>query len=238
VYGLRATEPLRPTWSRFRLLDSVESVVHTREVSGSQITESPDGATISATSLIEPRAPVRPRAPALGISRVAWAPPGLYMSRDQWVVTGRRLGSISRCNQWWLGDWAGYGTARWGEKYSAAARITGYDPRSLANMAWIAAAFPRSRRRDNLTWSHHATLAALPAQEQDRWLDLATAQRLSVADLRVELRAARSGARSSHATRRGGAVKVTCPKCQHLFAFDAGHCSGGARQRDGEPVSS
>ncbi|HWO48080.1 MAG TPA: hypothetical protein VNM41_08470, partial [Solirubrobacterales bacterium] len=67
---------------------------------------------------------------------------------------------MSRCNQWWLGDWVRYGADKWGEKYTQAARITGYDPRSLANMASIAAAFDSSRRRDDLTWSHHVAVAA------------------------------------------------------------------------------
>jgi hypothetical protein len=141
------------------------------------------------------------------------------MNRGDWIAAGHRLGSISRCNQWWLGDWARYGTARWGERYSAAARITGYDPRSLANMASIASAFPPSRRRDNLTWSHHAAVAALDEGEQDTWLDLAVAHRLSVADLRTELRA---GARvkATQPTRDAqGAPMIVCPECQHHFSL-------------------
>lgn len=109
------------------------------------------------------------------------------MDHPQWVAVGRRLGGISRSNQWWLGDWLRYGTAKWGEKYVEAAKITGYDLRSLANMASLAGCFEMSRRRDNLTWSHHAAVAALDADQQDRWLDMAAAERMSVADLRIEL---------------------------------------------------
>ena len=75
-----------------------------------------------------------------------------------------------------------------GEKYVEAAKITGYDVRSLANMASLAGCFEVSRRRDNLTWSHHAVVAALDPEEQNRWLDVAATQRLSVADMRIELR--------------------------------------------------
>jgi hypothetical protein len=123
-----------------------------------------------------------------GITPVGWVPPDDHMDHPQWVVVGRRLGGISRSNQWWLGDWLRYGTAKWGEKYVEAAKITGYDVRSLANMASLADCFEMSRRRDNLTWSHHAVVAALDPDEQDRWLDMAAAERLSVADLRIELR--------------------------------------------------
>jgi hypothetical protein len=105
-------------------------------------------------------------------------------------MVGRRLGGISRCNQWWLGDWVRYGAEKWGEKYTQAAKITGYDPRSLANMASISTAFKSSRRRDDLTWSHHVAVAALSEEEQESWLDRAAAEALSVADLRTELRAA------------------------------------------------
>jgi hypothetical protein len=119
---------------------------------------------------------------------VGWVAPDDHMDHPQWVAVGRRLGGISRSNQWWLGDWLRYGTAKWGEKYVEASRITGYDVRSLTNMASLAACFEISRRRDNLSWSHHAVVAALDPDEQDRWLDMAAAERLSVADLRIELR--------------------------------------------------
>jgi hypothetical protein len=137
------------------------------------------------------------------------------MDHRDWIIAGRRLGYIGRGNQWWIGDWVRYGTARWGERYAEAARITGYDPRSLANMASIASMFPPSRRRDNLTWSHHAAVAGLSVDEQDRWLDFAATSRLSVADLRTELRSA------EHTTKRGVShgksscpTIVVCPRCQ------------------------
>jgi len=59
-------------------------------------------------------------------------------------------------------------------------------------------------------------------REQDRWLDLATSEKMSVSDLRVELRSAR---RKSKALEEpvlarlpqamGGTV--TCPECEHEF---------------------
>lgn len=119
---------------------------------------------------------------------VAWEPTR-DLARREWLLVGKRLGGISRCNQWWLGDWVRYGADKWGEKYTQAAKITGYDPRSLANMASIATAFEPSRRRDNLTWSHHVAVAALPEGEQETWLDRAVSEGFSVADLRTELRA-------------------------------------------------
>jgi hypothetical protein len=129
-----------------------------------------------------------PARPAFNLT--AWLPKK-SLEHPEWVAAGRRLGAIGRSNQWWMGDWLRYGAARWGEKYVEASRITGYDVGSLRNMASLASQFSLSRRRDNLTWCHHAAVASLEVHEQDYWLDRATTLKLSVADLRVELRTAR-----------------------------------------------
>jgi hypothetical protein len=41
------------------------------------------------------------------------------------------------------------------------------------NYAWVARRFELSRRRDTLTFGHHAELAALREPEQGSWLDQA-----------------------------------------------------------------
>ncbi len=121
------------------------------------------------------------------MDNVAWRPRE-ELDERQWAHIGRRLSAINKASQWWVGDWLRYGMARWGEKYADASRITGYDVPSLRNMAWIASEFPLSRRRDDLTWSHHAAVAGLDQEEQDEWLTHAADRRLSVADLRLEVR--------------------------------------------------
>lgn len=163
---------------------------------------------------------------------VAWQPKR-NLAKHEWVVVGKRLGGISRCNQWWLGDWVRYGAEKWGEKYTRAAKITGYDPRSLANMASIAASFGMSRRRDDLTWSHHVAVAALPEAEQEEWLDRAASEGLSVADLRTELRAAPNrdedppsvndrdrgeAGVAREVTVESHGVEVLCPQCGYRLA--------------------
>jgi hypothetical protein len=110
-----------------------------------------------------------------------------------WIIEGRRIGAIGRGSPWWVGDWLHYGTARWGERYLEAVKITGYDAKSLRNMRYVSSRFASSLRRDNLTWSHHALLAAMEPDEQRHWLDRAVANRFSVEDLRIELRTARRG---------------------------------------------
>lgn len=149
----------------------------------------------------------------------AWvAPEGL--DRAGWVTAGARLGGLSRTSNWWIGDWIRYGTAKWGEKYAAAAKITGYDRHSLENMAYVASRFDDiSLRRENLSWSHHLLVAALEPDEQACWLDMATERRMSVNDLRIELRAAHRSLKAAPDTvecstgSEGTTSTIVCPQC-------------------------
>jgi hypothetical protein len=93
----------------------------------------------------------------------------------------------------------------------------------LRNMRYVASRFELSLRRDNLSWSHHALLAALDSEEQRQWLERAVSDRLSVDDLRVELRSARKGryaAVSLDEEASSGsedAPLLVCPECGHEF---------------------
>jgi hypothetical protein len=161
--------------------------------------------------------------PSNGISKVAWVPQE-DLGQSEWLATGRRLGAIGRCSQWWIGDWIRYGTSKWGEKYVEAARVTGYDAASLRNMAWVASQFDASLRSDKLTWSHHVLLAPLKPAERVTWLDRASRERLSVADLRTELRAARSlerGAGEAGPTTSDASSTAVCPHCGHELSQQA-----------------
>jgi hypothetical protein len=159
------------------------------------------------------------------ISAVAWSPEE-ELDHPSWVAVGYRLGAISRCNQWWVGDWLRYGARRWGEKYTEAARITGYDPATLRNIAWVTSRFDVSLRNDSLTWSHHVLLASLPERTKRRyWLERSKAERLSVSDLRIELRASQQHQSSSReprvkatSERRVATRSLACPNCGHRLS--------------------
>jgi hypothetical protein len=148
------------------------------------------------------------------------------MPYPEWVASGRRLGAMARASNWWVGDWVRYGTRRWGEKYLAASRMTGYDVHTLRNMAYVSSRFDLSLRRDDLTWSHHALLAALEPEERVSWLARAVEDRLSVADLRTELRAATRGtldAAAETAEAPAAAIEesvAVCPHCGKSLAQD------------------
>jgi hypothetical protein len=154
---------------------------------------------------------------------IGWQAPAT-MGHREWVAAGRRFQEYGRIN-WWLGDWLRYGTSRWGEKYVEASRITGLEPKTLRNIVYVASAFELSRRRDNLTWSHHAEVAALKVHEQEMWLERAIAERLSPSDLRIELRATLRGTRDDpkklDANPAGNCLLSVCPRCGFGLSPDA-----------------
>lgn len=195
-------------------------------------TEGRDAAT--AASLPVPSLGQREESnPSGQISKVAWIPKG-DLGHGEWVTAGRRLGAIGRCSQWWVGDWIRYGTTKWGEKYSEAARVTGYDVASLRNMAWVASRFHPSLRSDKLTWSHHVLLAPLEVEAQRYWIQRAGELGFSVADLRIELRTASHREKQADEEHTGveadGAV-VACPHCGHEFVASAGAVVPSRRDR-------
>jgi hypothetical protein len=149
-----------------------------------------------------------------GSSAVVWMAPA-DMDKPAWVRSGRRLGALGRVSNWLIGDWVREGVTRWGERYAEASKITGFDPHSLRNMAYVASRFDLSLRRDNLTWSHHALIAALARDEQIYWLDRASELRWSVSDLRTMMRVhARRQTRASKTASAPSQV-VNCPRCGH-----------------------
>jgi hypothetical protein len=166
-----------------------------------------------------PATVVAPRRKAAGITPVAWVV-NAEMDLADWVAAGRNLGAMSRCSQWWLGDWIRYGNTKFGERYARVASITGYDAQTLMNMVYVASRFDISRRRENLSWSHHEALASLDEHAQEHWLDYASGSKLSVSDLRLELRAARKRSRQENEDRttqegdkRYEADALVCPRC-------------------------
>lgn len=150
-----------------------------------------DGGTHQMTSVATTdRSQPSPDARASTVNHVAWTP-NRELDAHEWAAAGRRIGAVGRSIQWLLGDWIAYGNQKFGERYARASKITGYDTQTLMNMVYVASHFPISRRRENLSWSHHETLAALGSDEQDHWLDQAATYRWSVADLRMMLRMSR-----------------------------------------------
>lgn len=128
------------------------------------------------------------------------------ISWEAWYEYGRRLSSFERHFRWLLGDWYLLGETRFGE--AAAQAVEAVSLKTVQNAAWVAERFPPSRRRENLSWSHHAEVAGLEAAEADALLDRAESDGWSRARLRLvrrEYQAIEAG-RSS--------TVPACPRCR------------------------
>jgi hypothetical protein len=108
-----------------------------------------------------------------------------------WEQAGVKIARIAECSAWCLGDWLVYGEHRYADRYKQVIAAARLDYQTLRNYAWVARRFDLGRRREELSFQHHAEVAALPAEEQDRWLDLSAGQGWSRNELRRNLRASR-----------------------------------------------
>lgn len=112
------------------------------------------------------------------------------MSFDSWWELGSKIVHIADCCAWWIGDWLVYGEQAYSDRYEQALTDTSLGYQTLRNYAWVVRKFPVSRRRDTLSFGHHAEVAALPGDEQDAWLARAEQLNWSRNQLRRELRVA------------------------------------------------
>lgn len=106
------------------------------------------------------------------VQRVGWDLPA-DMTDAEWREAGELLGKVERSVSWWLGDWWAFGEKRYGERKAIVEADDWEGPNFEAcrNTAVVARAFEMSRRRDALTFTHHAEVAALPTAEADALLD-------------------------------------------------------------------
>lgn len=105
----------------------------------------------------------------------------------QWELALKWCEAAQQASPWWVADLLAYGEKTYGSTYAAAIDATKYTEESLRNLKSIAKAVQLSRRRDNLSFTHHAEVASLPPQQQDYWLDKAETEELSTHALRRQI---------------------------------------------------
>lgn len=110
------------------------------------------------------------------------------LSFEKWVRIGCQLSSIATSAAWCLGDWLVYGESHFTDRYRMAIEETSLDYQTLRNYAWVTRRFSLSRRRDSLSFGHHAEVAALPEPEQEYWLRKSEELSWSRNRLRAEVR--------------------------------------------------
>lgn len=150
-----------------------------------------------------------------------------HLAFTAWKEVGEQLAIVTDSSAWWLGDWLVFGESHFADRYRAALTATTLDYQTLRNYAWVARRFPMSRRRDALSFQHHAEVAALPDKDQDLWMDRALQHDWSKSRLRREIRAARSAALGVPQPAES-VLTVTLPPAQEQRwqeAAERAHCS-------------
>ncbi|MFG1853866.1 LmbU family transcriptional regulator [Actinomadura geliboluensis] len=106
-----------------------------------------------------------------------------------WEQIGTNLRELANSSAWWLADWLIFGESAYGwRRYREAIDRTGLDYQTLRNYAWVARRFEHHRRRDGLSFAHHAEVTRLSPPEQDYWLRKAEEQKWSRNELRRAVR--------------------------------------------------
>jgi N6-adenosine-specific RNA methylase IME4 len=99
---------------------------------------------------------------------------GLQLPNDltfeRWKDIGEQLKLAESSVSWWVGDWLAFGEKKYGEMYQEAMDVTGAAYQTLANAKYVSDQIEISRRRENLSFSHHAEVASLEPAIADKLL--------------------------------------------------------------------
>jgi hypothetical protein len=91
---------------------------------------------------------------------------------------------------WWIGDLLRFAEGRYGEKYAQAMDSTGLSYGRLANIVSTCERVSVDRRREDLSFAHHESVASLEPADQVEWLEAAARSSWPEAQLREALREA------------------------------------------------
>jgi hypothetical protein len=108
------------------------------------------------------------------------------LSYSQWSNLVGGLQRVHRSILWLIGDAIVWGEDHFSEEFSQA--ISEYSRGAQYNAAWVSRKIEISRRRETLSWSHHAEVAMLGRAEQDRFLQEAIDHHWGVHELRAAVR--------------------------------------------------
>lgn len=123
------------------------------------------------------------------------------------VHAGTKVHSAAK---FWIGDAIAFGETVFGESYAQAFASLNFSEQYLSNIASICRKVHRSRRREELSFSHHSEVARLEPKEQVEWLEAAVANEWSTEELRIRLREA-VPTRRSQQPQWGGQTSLEAP---------------------------
>lgn len=106
---------------------------------------------------------------------------------DEWKLVFGSLKKIEGCVQFWIGDALAYRSQRWG-MYDDVVEETGMDKDALRKYKTVSQQIESGTRVPDLSWTHHREVASLPPEKQEKFLKKAVEEKLSVRDLREEIK--------------------------------------------------
>jgi N6-adenosine-specific RNA methylase IME4 len=109
------------------------------------------------------------------------------VSKEEWQFVFDACNHISGCIQFWIGDLLKYREQKWG-MYDDVVEQTGIDKNTLRQYKQISEQVKSDTRVSALGYAHHREVASLPEPKQIEYLTRASEQKLSVRDLRAEIR--------------------------------------------------
>jgi hypothetical protein len=119
---------------------------------------------------------------------------------DAWLERGEKLGFDAAEHQWALGDWIVEGEDLWDLAtairnrrfkhgvYMAAADITGFRVDTIKDYAYVARNVPEGTRVKTLSFGHHKLIAAVPHEQQVKFLAEMQSGGLNVGDARRRIK--------------------------------------------------
>lgn len=143
------------------------------------------------------RGPVRlPDAKPMTLGHYTLMPTGLIVkgrpSFEEHEEVGKWIQNAHKASGFWLADWLRYSSTRpdWAAQIDQAVDHTGLSEKTLKNMRAVAKIEP-SRRRDDVPFSVHEAVAALPPVEQSEWLEQAASHGWDRRELRLNIQASK-----------------------------------------------
>lgn len=109
------------------------------------------------------------------------------ITKEEWMDGFNSLKKIEGCIQFWIGDFLAYRNQKWG-MYDDIAEETGYDKKTLWEYKNMSEKIESSARAEDLSYSHHREVISLPPEKQTEFLNKAVDEKLSVRELREEIR--------------------------------------------------
>lgn len=108
-------------------------------------------------------------------------------TQEQWSAAMHWVLRCASASMFWLGDLLVMGEATYGDLASQEDGDGKYAHQTLENARYVAGKIPISRRREPISFAHHAVVASLEPAEQDHWLKKAEDEGWSEKELRKQL---------------------------------------------------